>query len=213
LPGKLVEFSDEHRREILDLMKSCNYAPTDNEMQDLLFLSLEHHCSRFLWLQNAKNHSRDEHRDLVVDAVKDIKAAIGSLKRIQKDWVPLRNLRELDENMTNYFADSEAQARIMNHAKSAREHLESLLPELERYKEPVQKGGKSTATTVLFTEIAKILPPTLGDVRLTKYKGGFFFSLCELLLNIVDPLDDDQKMRDLSRSCSKAIDAVNKNSE
>lgn len=211
-PGKPFTFSDDHKQKIWEVLHKFKYAPLEG-LEEIFFLQLEHHCTRFFWLQNAEKRRREDHRNLLTKAIKDIKATLQSLSNIRRDYVPLKNLREFDQYMSNHFADAAAQARILNDAKAAQDHLESLLQEIKKYVEPIQLKGKNNVTTVFFTQIAELLTLALGDIRLTKYKDGFFFELCETLLSIVDLSGNSDRGRDLSRSCSKAIDAINKASE
>lgn len=207
LPGKPFHFSKNDKPEILRMIHEAGLVPVDNTAEKYFLLYLGNFCSWFLWMQDASK--REDHRDKLNDAKKSFKKTIGHLEKLKKDYLPLVNLRTIDPYMENYFSDAENQAVILNKLNIAKETLNFLIKEIQKYEEPKRGNWKTShgITTQLFIEVAKILDMQFGNVKLSKYKDGFFMKFCEALLKIINPDNEDTKV-DISRACNIAIDAL-----
>lgn len=204
-PSEPFHFSEEEKKEILSMIQKKGLIPVDTERW--FFLQLEYHCTRLLWMQGAPK--REDSREKLDDANKSFKKTIRHLEKIEKEYLPWVNLRTSDPYMENYFSDAENQAVILEKLNIAKEHLNFLIKEIQKYEEPKRKSWKTShkITTQLFTEVARILDMHFLNCKMTKYKEGFFMKFCKTLLKMMEIKPYSEEM-DISRACSIAIDAL-----
>jgi hypothetical protein len=200
-PGEPFHFSEEDKLKVLSMIRDYGLVWADTERW--LFLTLEYYCTRLLWMQGAPK--REDHREKLNDAKKSFNKTIRHLINLEKEYVPWVNFRTPDSYMENYFSDAENQAVILNKLNTVKEHLSFLIKEIQKYEEPKRDNWKTShgIITQFFIEVARILDMQFLNVKLTKYKDGFFMKFCETLLEKMGvPFED------ITRACKKAIDAL-----